>query len=180
MRHKICARPELREIDKRTQHKSDQAVDIYSDTVYIGGEVVERCNMSAEAIKNVVRHFNLEVIQGGDRQAFEALLATDFVNRSAPAGTPNGPESMWNTFQNVLRPALSNLVVDIHDQIAEGDRVTTRKTISGIHTGELFGVPATGKAVSIDVIDIVRVQNGQYSEHWGVNTLQSVLNQLKA
>lgn len=130
--------------------------------------------MSAEN-KEVVRRFNIEVIQNGDEAEFSALMAPGFVNHAAPPGGPNGPESMWNTFQNVLRPALSNLTVTIHDQIAEGDKVTTRKTISGLHTGALLGVPATGREVAIAVIDIVRVQNGQYAEHWSVNTLPAVL-----
>jgi len=129
--------------------------------------------------KEVVRRFNIEVIQNGSEAEFRALMAPDFVNHAAPAGTPNGPESMWTTFQNVLRPALSNLAVTIHDQIAEGDKVTTRKTISGVHTGALLGIPATGREVSINVIDIVRVEDGKYAEHWGLNTLPSVLAELR-
>jgi predicted ester cyclase len=130
--------------------------------------------MSAEN-KEVVRRFNIEVIQNGNEDEFRALMASDFVNHAAPPGMPNGPQSMWNTFQNILRPALSDMTVTIHDQIAEGDRVTTRKTISGTHSGTLMGVLATGKPVAISVIDIVRVQNGLYAEHWGLNTLSNAL-----
>lgn len=135
--------------------------------------------MSTDAIKAVVRRFNDEVITKGDRASFDALISPDFVNRSAPPGAPNGPESLWNTFENVLRPALSNLQVTIHDQIAEGDKVTTRKTVTGIHDGPLMGVEATGRTIAIDVIDIVRVADGRYAEHWGVNTLAAALAQLK-
>jgi predicted ester cyclase len=129
--------------------------------------------------KAVVRRFNEEVIAGGDRAAFEALMAPGFVNRSAPPGAPAGGESMWNTFQNVLRPALAGLTVTIHDQVEEGDKVTTRKTISGIQTGPLLGVKATDRPVSIDVIDIVRVEDGRYVEHWGINNLPTVLASLQ-
>jgi len=135
--------------------------------------------MSLNAIKTVVRRFNEEVIAKGNRASFEALISPDFVNRSAPPGAPNGPQSMWDTFENVLRPALSNLRVTIHDQVAEGDKVTTRKTITGTHVGTLMGVEATGRTVTIDVIDIVRVAQGRYAEHWGLNTLAAVLAQLK-
>ncbi|MBV2183125.1 MAG: ester cyclase [Rhizobium sp.] len=128
--------------------------------------------------KEVVRRFNIEVIQNGSEAEFRALMAPHFVNHAAPQGMPNGPESMWNTFQNILRPALSNLTVTIHDQIAEADRVTTRKTISGVHTGPLMGIAATGRDVEISVIDIVRVEDGRYAEHWGLNTLSNVLAQL--
>jgi predicted ester cyclase len=135
--------------------------------------------MHPEFNKSVVRRFNQEVIQEGRYEAFTALMADDFVNHSAPSGAPNGAASMWNTFDTVLRPALSQLAVTIHDQIAEGDKVTTRKTISGVHTGLFMGIPATGQPVAIDVIDIVVVRDGRYAEHWGINTLAGVLAQLR-
>lgn len=136
--------------------------------------------MDAQAPKHVVQQFNAEVIQDGNRASFELLVAPGFVNRSAPPGAPNNSESLWNTFQNVLRPGLSNLRVAIHDQVAEGDKVTTRKTITGVHSGEFMGIAPTGRSVTIDVIDIVRVEDGRYVEHWGVNTLPAVLVQLRA
>ena len=86
---------------------------------------------------------------------------------------------MWNTFQTVLRPALNGLSVVIHDQVCEGDKVTTRKTIKGTHDGTFMGIEPTGRAVAIDVIDIIRVREGRYVEHWGINTLPAVLAQLK-
>lgn len=131
--------------------------------------------MTVSDPKTVVRRFNKEVIEGGDRTAFEVLMAPGFVNRSAPPGAPSGSESMWSTFHDILRPALAGLTVTIHDQVAEGGKVTTRKTVSGRHTGTLFGVEPTGKMVSIDVIDIVRVEDGRYVEHWGLNNLPTVL-----
>lgn len=128
--------------------------------------------------KEVVRRFNVEVIQNGNAAEFQSLMAPDFINHAAPQGMPNGPQSMWNTFENILRPALSDMKVTIHDQVAEDDKVTTRKTISGVHSGTLMGIPATGREISISVIDIVRVKDGRYAEHWGVNTLSNVLASL--
>jgi predicted SnoaL-like aldol condensation-catalyzing enzyme len=125
--------------------------------------------------KAVVRRFNSEVIGQGNVDSFNELINGDFVNRSAPAGMDNGPAGMIWFFNEVLRPAIPNLNVTIHDQIAEGDMVTTRKTISGTQTGQLLGVPATGKAISIEVIDMVRVKDGKYAEHWGITTLPELL-----
>ncbi|WP_294771479.1 ester cyclase [uncultured Rhodoferax sp.] len=135
--------------------------------------------MNTNAHTTVVRRFNKEVIEEGQRSSFEALMDADFINHSAPPGAPNGPESMWNTFQNVLRPALSQLQVQIHEQLCDGEKVTTRKSITGQHTGVLFGIAPTGRSISIDVIDIVHVRDGRYVEHWGLNTLPSVLAQLR-
>lgn len=128
--------------------------------------------------KAVVRRFNQEVIGQGNVDSFNALMDENFINRSAQAGLDNGPQGMIWFFNEILRPAMPDLKVIIHDLVAEGDMVTTRKTISGTQTGQLLGVPATGKALSIEVIDIVRVKDGKYLEHWGVTTLPEVLAKL--
>lgn len=132
-----------------------------------------------EQNKIVVQDFNKQVIEEGNRKAFEKLVAENFVNRSAPSDAAGDRESLWHTFENILRPALADLKVNIELQIAERDWVTTRKTLTGVHTAELLGVAATGKSVSITVIDMVRIVGGQYAEHWGLNTLGQVVNQLK-
>lgn len=128
--------------------------------------------------KEIIVRFNKEVIAGDDYEAFQNLIAPDFVNHSAPEGK-NGSKEMWHTLHEILHPALSNLQVLILEQFQDKDVVTTRKQIIGIHTGDLLGISPTRKKVVIDVIDIVRVQNGQYKEHWGLNTLTQTLVELK-
>ena len=129
--------------------------------------------------KAAVVRFNREVIEQGNEDSFRALVAPGFVNRTAPPGMSAGADGMLFTFKRVLRPAFPDLKVEIHDQVAEGDKVTTRKTLRGTHRGELLGIPATNEAVAIEVIDIVRLENGRYAEHWSVNTLGSVLSALR-
>jgi predicted ester cyclase len=125
--------------------------------------------------KAVVRRFNQEVIEQGNTNSFKVLMDPNFVNRSAPDGMDNGPQGMIWFFNDVLRPAMPDITVTIHDQVAEGDMVTTRKTISGTQTGPLLGVPASGRVISIDVIDMVRIKDGKYFEHWGITTLPELL-----
>ena len=132
----------------------------------------------AEQNKLVVRRFNQEVIEQGNVRSFQELMDPNFVNHAAPTGADNGPNGMLNTFNNVLRPAFPDLKVLIHDQVAEGDLVTTRKAITGTHRGILLGLAPTGVAVTIEVIDVVRIRDGRYYEHWGVNTLPTVMQQL--
>jgi len=129
--------------------------------------------------RSVVIRFNREVIEQGLAESLAALLAPDFVNHTAAPGMPSGPEGMRAMFEDILRPALPDLRVEIHDQIVEGDKVVTRKTLRGTHRGALLGVPATGRAIAIRVIDIVRVAGGRYAEHWGSNDLPAVLASLR-
>ncbi len=131
-----------------------------------------------EKNKTVVRRFNKEVIEEGRLDSFKELMDEGFINRTAPADANNGPEGMLNTFNNILRPAFPDMTVTIYEQVAEGDLVTTRKSITGTHTGILMGIPPTGRTVTINVIDIVRVRDGKYFEHWGINTLPAVMAQL--
>ncbi|MFW6167739.1 MAG: ester cyclase [Ralstonia sp.] len=135
--------------------------------------------MDSSHPKQAAMRFNREVIQDGNRESFDALIAPDFVNWSAPDAALRGAEMMWKTFDTILRPALAEMQVHVHDQLCEGDKVATRKTITGRHAGPLFGIEPTGRTISIDVIDIVRVRDGQYVEHWGVNTLAAVIAQLQ-
>ncbi|MET7253201.1 ester cyclase [Dyadobacter fermentans] len=133
----------------------------------------------AENNKAVVRRFNQEVIAEGNLESFKELMDEQFVNRSAPESMDNGAAGMLYFFNEILRPAMPDIHVTIHQQVSEGDLVTTRNTISGTQTGVLLGIPATGRVVDIDVIDIVRVKDGRYFEHWGITSLPEVLSQLQ-
>jgi predicted ester cyclase len=135
-------------------------------------------NSTSQRSKDVVLRFNKEFIEQGNIDAFKAIMADDFVNRSAPQGTPSNADGMFYFFEKIIRPALSDLNVTIHDQVAEGNTVTTRKTISGVHTGELMGIPPTNKQVQINVIDMVTLKEEKYFEHWGQNNFSDVLRQL--
>ena len=87
-----------------------------------------------------------------------------------PLPTGNG-EDVQRTFalyplSTSARAVLRDLNYAIADQIAEGDKVTTRWTVSAIHTGAFAGIPATGKPVAISAINIHRVVDGQIQEGW--------------
>jgi predicted ester cyclase len=57
--------------------------------------------------------------------------------------------------------------------------VATRKSFLGTHQGDLFGVPATNKAVHIDVVDFVRVEDGRIMEHWNLVDSAGLMHQLQ-
>ena len=54
------------------------------------------------------------------------------------------------------------------------------KVFHGTHTGELLGIPPTGREVEILVIDVVRVADGRIVEHWGIVDRLGLLQQLGA
>lgn len=134
--------------------------------------------MSTALNKQIVARFNKEFIEQGNLESFEELLSNKVINHSAPAGMPNGKESFFNFLNHVLRKGFPNLKVEILGQIAEKDLVTTRKRITATHTGEILGIPASNKEVEINIIDMIRVQDGKYVEHWGQSNFEEVLKQI--
>lgn len=136
--------------------------------------------MTTEQNKTVVRRVNFEFIQAGSLDTFNELFADDFINHTAPPGTPKNRDSALYFFNDFLKPAFPDLTVEIHDMIAENDKVTTRKSFHATHLGEFLGVAPTGKRVVMDVIDIIQLRDGQFVGHWGILDFQSLIAQLTA
>ncbi|HEX7300158.1 MAG TPA: ester cyclase [Solirubrobacteraceae bacterium] len=127
--------------------------------------------------KQVVQRFVDEYQTGADDRSFAELLHPDVVDRSRPPGIAEGAEGVRQQFE-AFRAAFPDFRATIHDQIAEGDKVVTRKVFHGTHRGELMGIAPTGRPVEIEVIDIVRVKEGQIVEHWNVVDRLGLLQQL--
>lgn len=124
--------------------------------------------MSTEGNKAIVRdRINGQMISGHRLDLVDELFAESFVDHSAPPGLPANREGV-KMFFGAMHAAFSGLHVTVEDQVAEGDTVVTRKTFHGTHTGDFFGIPATGRSISFGVIDIVRFQDGIVTAHWNV------------
>jgi steroid delta-isomerase-like uncharacterized protein len=76
--------------------------------------------------------------------------------------------------------AFPDLSATIHEQIAEGDKVWTRKTIHGTQLGPFMGAPPTGKSIVVEVMDVFRIENGKIAEHWGVSDMLGLMQQIGA
>ena len=81
------------------------------------------------------------------------------LRRCAPNRIDRPREGVKILFQTFWS-AFPDFRAEIHDMVAEGDKVVTRKTLNGTHEGDFMGIPPTGTLVAFDVIDIVRYENG--------------------
>ena len=66
----------------------------------------------------------------------------------------------------------------IEAQLAEGDRVMTRFTISGTDEGGLLGLSPTGRGATFGGIFVDRIADGRIVEHWGQSDMVGLLEQL--
>jgi predicted ester cyclase len=129
--------------------------------------------------KDVVRRFVEEYQTAADDRAFDELLDPDVVDHSRPPQIAPGARGVREQFDG-LRAAFPGFRATILDQLAEGDKVVTRKVFTGTHLGPFEGIEPTGREVEIHVIDIVRVANGRIVEHWNCVDRLGLLAQLGA
>ena len=135
--------------------------------------------MSAEENRAIVRRF-WGVWEEGNIDLVDELLAPDYVNHTpASPDQPTGPEGVKGLVA-MFRSAIPDLRVVVEDMIAEGEKVAVRYTLEGTHEGELFGVPPTGKRLSIKSISVERVSDGKIREHWRVTDTLDMMQQLGA
>ena len=134
--------------------------------------------MSTEQNKALVRQMVEEVFNRGNISLADKFLAPDFVEREElPPGVPRGREGV-KQLTTMFRSAFPDFKATIDDLIAEGDKVVIRQTWTGTHKGEFMGMPPTGKRMSIGVIDIIRIAEGKFVEHWGQMDNLSMMQQL--
>ena len=115
--------------------------------------------------KAVIRRFVEEVQNKKDFAAYDELNDPEFVNLSAPPGVPADREG-GKMFLGAFFNGFPDCEFTLDDMIAEGDAVVTKKTFTGTHSGEFGGIPPTGKRVTLQFVDIMRVRDGKIVEHW--------------
>ncbi len=121
--------------------------------------------MSTEANKALLHRFFEEIFNQGNLSMADKIVAEDYLNNSPAPGEQPGRAGLKD-FAAHLHAAFPDVHFHAEDQVGEGDRVVTRLTITGTQQGEFAGIPATGKAVSFEAINIHRVADGQVQEGW--------------
>jgi predicted ester cyclase len=79
---------------------------------------------------------------------------------------------------STLRGWFPDFMMHVEDIVASGDKVWARFRATGTNVGSVMRRPPTGKKISIDVIDIVKVKKGKIVEHWGVPDQLGMMLQL--
>ncbi len=117
-------------------------------------------------------------VNAGDIDGFSALIADDMIEHEKIEGLPQTKEGVVQFFE-MFRAAFSDLRMEAEDIIESGDKAWARIRITGTNDGEFMGMPATGKSVDLQAVDIVRFnEEGVAAEHWGVTDSMTMMQQL--
>ena len=126
----------------------------------------------------IVRRLIEEGFNEGNLATLDELTSPDLVEHQdfgpAHAAGAAGVKAVVTS----LRGAFSDFHLAIDDLVVDGDTVWLRMTATGVNEGSFMGHPATGRPFRIQVIDVIRLENGVMAEHWGVPDRLGVLFQL--
>src|SRR5262249_54374832 len=112
--------------------------------------------MDNSANVSVVTRFYEQAVNQRRWELVEELLATDFRHKGQVLGVAGQRRHL-----EIIYAAFPDVRVAIEETVAQGDRVVTRMTWTGVQQGEFMGVRARGKRVQWSAISIIRVSGGK-------------------
>jgi predicted ester cyclase len=133
-------------------------------------------NVTAEINKSLVLRYFDEMNKGNENYLNEYFGPNYIYHGSTGDLDAEGFKAQHHMYIT----AFSDIKTIAEDIIAEGDKVVTRWKIRSTHSGELFGIPATGKEVTITGIVISRIENGKAVEEWESFDQLGLMKQLGA
>jgi len=112
----------------------------------------------------------VEMLNTHNPDLVDSFVATDYRNHNA--FVDDGREANRQFWAGFFA-ALPDLTATMEDLIVSGDRVVGRFVYRGTHLGEFMGIPPSERPVEMRSIDIWRVADGLFVEHWDeLNTLE--------
>ena len=137
-------------------------------------------SLSTEQRVAVARDYVKRVFVGRDAEAAREFFTADVAWHGGALGTVNGLDNIVPVLAGFVG-ALEDIKSEVQDVIASDDLVAMRLVVSATQTGDLLGIPATGRRVESDAVDIYRVtDDGKISEQWAFEDLAAIGSQLGA
>jgi len=115
-------------------------------------------------------------INAHDTRSFPELFTETYIQHSGRS--PSGLAAQIENFQRIIA-SMPDLQLQIEDRIIAGDKVVARTSYRATHSQPIRGIAPTGKAFTFRTIDIWRVENGKFAEHWDLTDVAEALNKLR-
>ena len=135
--------------------------------------------MSVEQNKAIERRYKEAVWDRHDPGAIDEFVDPGFVHHNPAMGQDAGRDGLRQTLA-ALFAAFPDVQLTHDDLIGEEDKIVERWSARGTHRGELMGMPATYREVTMEGVDIYRYANGKRVEAWTYWDLQRFMKQLGA
>ena len=116
----------------------------------------------------------------GDPSRVHDVLAEDY--EQLPPQTPDtqpGIDNFMQAFMEGMGSMFSDMSGEATHVLVDGDYVFVRGEYTATHTGEAFGIAATGAKVHFDAYDLHHVQDGKITKTWHLENFMSIYTQLQ-
>jgi steroid delta-isomerase-like uncharacterized protein len=133
--------------------------------------------MSNEDLKSRLLWYVDQLWNQHNLGVIDEMILPEFVDHSLPAGSPQGPEGA-RQFAQVYLTAFPDTHIDFHEIVAEGNTLVIRWTATGTHSGDMAGIPPTGKSMNLPGLTLWRFQDGKFIESWNLFNQLTLLQQL--
>jgi predicted ester cyclase len=128
--------------------------------------------------ETLIRRMFDEIINEGQIDKAGEYFATDFVDHG-PMGEMRGIEA-FKEVVSMWRAAVPDVRCTIEDWFESGDMAGWNVRVTGTHTGEMMGIPATGKHFEYITPNLGRIRDGKAVEHWADQGMFQFLAQIGA
>ena len=98
----------------------------------------------------------------------------------APLEKPRFEDPTSRAMPRTYLDGISSVDYKVVGQLAQTDIAASRWEVIAMHTGELLGVPATGREVEITGMTIVKMKDNQAVEEWTYWDLPGLMSQIGA
>ena len=132
--------------------------------------------MSAEQNKAVIRRRVEEVFNKGNLAVADNIISPEYVYHG-PMGEFRGPEG-FKQMVAMARKACPDIHYTIDDMVAEGNKMAVRYTATGTFTGELMGIPPTGKRFNMTQAFFYKFKGGKEVEALPLHDPNAMFQQL--
>ena len=133
--------------------------------------------MSNQNLKETLLHYVDQLWNQHNLDVIDEMILPEFVDYTLPPGSPQGPEGA-RQFAQVYLTGFPDCQIEFHETIQEGNTVVLRWTARGTHTGDLAGIPATGKQMNLQGLTLWRFQDGKFIESWNLFNQLILLQQI--
>lgn len=127
----------------------------------------------------LVRNMEEELFNRRDPTAVDRFVSPAYALRTAQQGAPSGREAI-RAYVAAYLAGFPDLHISIEQLLEVGDKVVGVFTFTGTQNGDLFGVPPSGRAISVRQIAIYRLENGQVLEEWEISDQLGLMQQIGA
>jgi len=129
--------------------------------------------------ESVVREFLAAIGSGCDVERASRCMADDVEFQMGGMPATAGLEA-WKQMASGFKVAFPDLALEILDLVASDDTVAARWSWTANHTGDLMGIPASGKSVVATGSGFYKVRDGKIVSEWVIEDMMAVMQQIGA